>query len=148
MAGSVNKVILIGRLVADPEQRSFQNGGGVVNMRVATSESWKDKNTGEKKEKSEFHAVQIFNEHLGKTAMSYLRKGSSVYIEGQLQTRKWQDQSGADRYATEIVLQNFNGTLTLLDAPKSRDEGSGEARQTNASTSRAPAFDDDDLPPF
>lgn len=117
MSGSVNKVILIGSLGRDPESRSFQNGGKVVNLRVATSESWKDKTTGEKKERTEWHSVAIFNEGLGGIAERYLRKGSKVYIEGQLQTRKWQDQNGADRYATEIVLQGFNGALTLLDGP-------------------------------
>ena len=117
MAGSVNKVILVGNLGADPTSRSFQNGGKVVNLRIATSESWKDKSSGERKEKTEWHSVAIFSEPLGRIAEQYLRKGSKVYIEGQLQTRKWQDQSGADRYSTEIVLQGFNGTLTLLDKP-------------------------------
>lgn len=117
MAGSVNKVILVGNLGRDPESRSFQNGGKVVNLRIATSESWKDRATGERKEKTEWHSVAIFNENLGRIAEQYLRKGSKVYIEGQLQTRKWQDNSGQDRYSTEIVLQGFNGTLTLLDKP-------------------------------
>ena len=117
MAGSVNKVILVGNLGADPTSRSFQNGGKVVNLRIATSETWKDKSSGERKEKTEWHSVAIFSEPLGRIAEQYLRKGSKVYIEGQLQTRKWQDQSGADRYSTEIVLQGFNGTLTLLDKP-------------------------------
>ena len=116
MAGSVNKVILIGNLGRDPEARSFQNGGKVVELRIATSETWKDRGTGERKEKTEWHTVKIFNEGLTRIAEQYLRKGSKVYIEGQLQTRKWQDQSGADRYSTEIVLQGFNGNLTLLDA--------------------------------
>lgn len=115
MAGSVNKVILVGNLGRDPESRSFQNGGKVVNLRIATSETWKDRNSGERKEKTEWHSVAIFNENLANIAERYLRKGSKVYIEGQLQTRKWQDQSGQERYTTEIVLQNFNGTLTLLD---------------------------------
>jgi single-strand DNA-binding protein len=114
MAG-VNKVILVGNLGADPESRSFSNGGEVVNLRLATSETWKDRD-GNRQEKTEWHTVAIFNEHLGKTAKSYLRKGSKVYLEGQLQTRKWQDQSGADRYSTEIVLQKFNGALVLLDS--------------------------------
>ena len=115
MAGSVNKVILIGNLGRDPESKSFQNGGKVVNLRIATTESWKDKQSGEKREKTEWHSVAIFNEGLGRIAEQYLRKGSKVYIEGQLQTRKWQDQSGADKYSTEVVLQGFNGNLTLLD---------------------------------
>lgn len=115
MAGSVNKVILVGNLGRDPESRSFQNGGKVVNLRIATSESWKDRATGERKEKTEWHSVAIFNENIGRIAEQYLRKGSKVYIEGQLQTRKWQDQSGAERYTTEVVIQNFNGQLTLLD---------------------------------
>src|SRR3982750_972567 len=121
MAG-VNKVILVGNLGADPEARSLNNGGEVVNMRIATSENWNDKATGERKEKTEWHNVVIFNENLGRVAKSYLRKGSKVYIEGQLQTRKWQDQSGNDRYTTEIVLQKFRGELVLLDA---RGEGGG-----------------------
>ena len=114
MAG-VNKVILVGNLGADPESRSFSNGGEVVNLRVATSETWKDRD-GNRQEKTEWHSVAIFNENLGRVAKSYLRKGSKVYIEGQLQTRKWQDQSGNDRYTTEIVLQKFRGELQLLDA--------------------------------
>jgi single-strand DNA-binding protein len=105
MAGSVNKVILVGNLGRDPESRSFQNGGKVVNLRIATSESWKDRNTGEKKEKTEWHSVAIFNEGLANVAERFLRKGSKVYIEGQLQTRKWQDQQGNDKYSTEVVLQ-------------------------------------------
>lgn len=118
MAGSVNKVILIGNLGRDPESRSFQNGGKVVNLRIATSESWKDKNSGERKEKTEWHTVTVFNEGLANVAERFLRKGSKVYIEGQLQTRKWQDQSGQDRYATEVVLQGFNSVLTMLDGPQ------------------------------
>ena len=122
MAGSVNKVILIGNLGRDPETRSFQNGGKVCNLRIATSETWKDRNTGERREKTEWHSVAIFNEGLVRIAEQYLKKGSKVYLEGQLQTRKWQDQSGADRYSTEVVLQGFNGTLTMLDG---RGEGGG-----------------------
>lgn len=118
MSGSVNKCIVIGNLGADPESRSFPNGGKVVNLRVATSESWKDKTSGEKKERTEWHSVAIMNEPLAKIAEQYLKKGSKVYIEGQLETRKWQDQSGAERYSTEIVLRPFNGALTLLDALK------------------------------
>jgi single-strand DNA-binding protein len=115
MAGSVNKVILVGNLGQDPQARSFQNGGKVVNLRIATSESWKDRNSGERKEKTEWHTVAIFNEGLANTAERFLRKGSKVYLEGQLQTRKWQDQSGADRYSTEIVLQGFDAKLVMLD---------------------------------
>jgi single-strand DNA-binding protein len=122
MAGSVNKVIIVGNLGRDPEVRSFQNGGKVVNLRIATSETWRDKASGERKERTEWHSVAIFNEGLAKIAEQYLKKGSKVYIEGQLETRKWQDQSGADRYTTEVVLRNYGGTLTLLD---SRDGGSG-----------------------
>ena len=114
MAGSVNKVILVGNLGRDPEVRSFPNGGKVVNLRIATSETWRDKQSGERKERTEWHSVAIFNEALGKIAEQYLRKGSTVYIEGQLETRKWQDQSGADRYTTEIVLRQYRGELTLL----------------------------------
>ncbi|MBR0553169.1 single-stranded DNA-binding protein [Stakelama marina] len=117
MAGSVNKVILIGNLGRDPESRTFQNGGKVVNLRIATSEQWKDRNTGERREKTEWHSVAIFNEGLANIAERYLRKGSKVYIEGQLQTRKWQDQNGQDRYSTEVVLQGFNSALTMLDSP-------------------------------
>lgn len=120
MAG-VNKVILVGNLGADPEARSLNNGGEVVNLRVATSESWKDRD-GNRQERTEWHQVAIFNENLGKVAKSYLRKGSKVYLEGQIQTRKWQDQSGNDRYSTEVVLQRFRGELVLLD---SRDGGGG-----------------------
>jgi single-strand DNA-binding protein len=122
MAGSVNKVILIGNLGRDPEVRSFQNGGKVVNLRIATSENWRDKQTGERKERTEWHSVAIFNEALGKIAEQYLKKGSTVYIEGQLETRKWQDQSGQDKYTTEIVLRPYSGNLTLLGG---RDGGSG-----------------------
>ncbi|AXJ95178.1 MULTISPECIES: single-stranded DNA-binding protein [unclassified Sphingomonas] len=117
MAGSVNKVILVGNLGRDPESRTFQNGGKVVNLRIATSESWKDRNTGERKEKTEWHSVAIFNEGLANVAERFLRKGSKVYIEGQLQTRKWQDQQGNDKYSTEVVLQGFNSVLTMLDGP-------------------------------
>ena len=121
MAGSVNKVILIGNLGRDPEVRSFQNGGKVVNLRIATSETWRDRNSGERKERTEWHSVAIFSEPLAKIAEQYLRKGSTVYIEGQLETRKWQDQSGQDRYSTEVVLRPFSGNLTLLGG---RGEGS------------------------
>ena len=125
MAGSVNKVILVGNLGRDPESRTFQNGGKVVNLRIATSESWKDRNSGERKEKTEWHSVAIFNEGLANVAERYLRKGSKVYIEGQLQTRKWQDQQGQDRYSTEVVLQGFNSVLTMLDGPGGGQGGGG-----------------------
>ena len=115
MAGSVNKVILIGNLGADPEIRRTQDGKPIANLRIATSESWRDKNTGERKEKTEWHRVVIFNEGLCRVAEQYLKKGAKVYIEGQLQTRKWQDQSGQEKYSTEVVLQGFNSTLTMLD---------------------------------
>jgi single-strand DNA-binding protein len=124
MAGSVNKVIIVGNLGRDPEVRSFPNGGKVVNLRIATSENWRDKQTGERKERTEWHSVAIFNEALGKIAEQYLKKGSTVYIEGQLETRKWQDQSGADRYSTEIVLRQFRGELTLLGG-RGESGGSG-----------------------
>ncbi len=116
MAGGINKVIIVGNLGADPEVRTFNNGGKVCNLRIATSESWKDRNTGERKEKTEWHSVAIFSEGLAGVAEKYLRKGSKVYIEGKLQTRKWQDQSGNDRYSTEIVLQGFDGKLEMLDS--------------------------------
>lgn len=122
MAGSVNKVILVGNLGRDPEVRSFANGGKVCNLRIATSETWRDKNTGERRERTEWHSVAIFQEGLVRIAEQYLRKGSKVYIEGKLQTRKWQDQSGQDRYSTEIVLQGFDGVLTMLDG---RGDGGG-----------------------
>jgi single-strand DNA-binding protein len=125
MAGSVNKVILIGNLGADPEIRRTQDGRPVANLRVATSDSWKDKATGERKEKTEWHRVVIFNENLCRIAEQYLKKGSKVYIEGALQTRKWQDQSGQDRYSTEVVLQGFRGELTLLDRPGTAAGGGG-----------------------
>jgi single-strand DNA-binding protein len=122
MAGSVNKVILIGNLGRDPETRTFSNGGKVCNLRIATSESWKDKQTGERRERTEWHSVAIFSEGLANVAERYLRKGSKVYIEGQLRTRKWQDQSGNDRYSTEVVIDGFNGSMTMLDG---RDGGAG-----------------------
>lgn len=123
MAGSVNKVILVGNLGRDPEVRTFQNGGKVCNLRIATSETWKDKQSGERKERTEWHSVAIFNEALAGVAERYLKKGSKVYIEGKLQTRKWQDQSGADRYTTEVVLQGFDGNLTMLDSPSGSGGG-------------------------
>ncbi|MCQ0970329.1 single-stranded DNA-binding protein [Paracoccus sp. TK19116] len=122
MAGSVNKVILIGNLGRDPEIRTFQNGGKVANLRIATSEQWKDRNTGERREKTEWHSVAIMSEGLVNVVERFLKKGSKVYVEGQLETRKWQDQSGQDRYSTEVVLRGFNGTLQMLDG---RGEGGG-----------------------
>ena len=122
MAGSVNKVILVGNLGADPEIRRLNSGDPVVNLRIATSESWRDKNSGERKEKTEWHNVVIFNDQIAKVAEQYLKKGMKVYVEGQLQTRKWQDQTGADKYTTEVVLQKFRGELQMLDA---RGQGEG-----------------------
>ena len=124
MAGSVNKVILVGNLGNEPEVRNLPSGGKVVNLSVATSERWRDRNTGEQREKTEWHRVVIFSEGLAKVAEQYLRKGSKVYLEGQLQTRKWQDQSGQDKYSTEIVLQGFNAQMVLLDG---RGEGAGDS---------------------
>ncbi len=129
MAGSVNKVILVGNLGRDPEVRHTQDGSPVVNMSVATSENWRDKNTGERRERTEWHRVVIFNERLGEVAQKYLHKGSKVYLEGQLQTRKWQDQSGVDKYTTEVVLGRFRGELTMLD---SRGGGGGEFAEAEA----------------
>jgi|ERR1700712_1721302 single-strand DNA-binding protein len=162
MAGSVNKVILVGNLGADPEVRTLPSGNKVVNLSVATSENWRDKNSGERKEKTEWHRVVIFSEGLAKVAEQYLRKGSKVYLEGALQTRKWQDQSGADKYSTEVVLQGFNSNLTMLDGRSEGEGGStgfsgpressgfsggGQARRPAAN---APAFEsggaDDDIP--
>ena len=127
MAGSVNKVILVGNLGKDPESRTFQNGGKVVSFSVATSENWKDKQSGERKEKTEWHNVSIFSEGLARVAEQYLKKGSKVYLEGQLETRKWQDQSGNDRYSTDVVLRNFNSAMVLLD---SREGGGGGSRSS------------------
>ncbi len=123
MAGSVNKVILIGNVGADPEIRRTQDGRPIANLRIATSESWRDRNSGERKEKTEWHSVVVFNEGLCKVVEQYVKKGAKLYIEGALQTRKWQDQQGADRYSTEVVLQGFNSTLTMLDG---RGEGGGD----------------------
>ena len=132
MAGSVNKVILVGNLGADPDVRSMQSGDKVVNLSVATSESWKDKNTGERKEKTEWHRVVVFNKGLVMVCENYLRKGSKVYIEGQLETRKWQDQAtGQDKYTTEIVLRPFRGELTMLDSRNSGAEGFGGGQSFN-----------------
>jgi single-strand DNA-binding protein len=129
MAGSVNKVILIGNLGADPEMRNLQDGRPVCNLRIATSESWRDKGSGERREKTEWHSVVIFNENLCRVAEQYLKKGAKVYIEGQLQTRKWQDSNGQDRYSTEIVLQNYRGELTMLDGRSGAPGGMSENPQ-------------------
>lgn len=150
MAGSVNKVIIIGNLGRDPEVKSFSNGGKICNLRIATSETWRDKATGERKEKTEWHSVSITNEALIRVAEQYLRKGSTVYIEGQLETRKWQDQSGADRYSTEVMVKAYGGSMTLLggkagnggdDGPRGQDSG-GQASQSR------PADDTDSEIPF
>lgn len=133
---SLNKVQLIGRLGADPEVRTFQNGGKVCNLRIATSEKWKDRNSGEKRERTEWHSVAIFSEALAGVAERYLKKGSSVYIEGQLETRKWQDQSGADRYSTEVVLRPYNSQLVMLGG-SSGDSGGGQYSQQQQSQSGA-----------
>ncbi len=166
MAGSVNKVILVGNLGADPEVRTLPSGSKVVNLSVATSENWRDKTTGERKEKTEWHRVVIFSEGLTRVAEQYLRKGAKVYIEGQLQTRKWQDQSGQDKYSTEVVLQGFNSTLTMLDGRQDGDNAGGGfsgprseggfsapseagARPARRPAAAAPAFEggaDDDIP--
>ena len=145
MAGSVNKVILIGNLGADPEIRRTQDGRPIANLRVATSESWRDKATGERKEKTEWHRVVIFNEGLCKIAEQYLKKGDKVYLEGALQTRKWQDQSGADRYSTEVVLQGFNSQLTMLDragggSDFAGDESGGDFGSSGPGAPRRPAM--------
>ncbi|PHP28699.1 single-stranded DNA-binding protein [Limimaricola cinnabarinus] len=158
MASSINKVILIGNLGRDPEVREFSNGGKVVNLRLATSESWKDKSSGERKERTEWHSVAIYNEGIGRIAEQYLKKGSTVYIEGQLETRKWQDQNGNDRYSTEVVVRPFNGELTLLGGRGANDSGEGfnvQQRKVGVDRSQAdsntgnqkkpnePDFDDD-----
>jgi single-strand DNA-binding protein len=131
MAGSVNKVILIGNLGADPEIRRTQDGRPIANLRIATSETWRDKTSGERKEKTEWHRVVIFNEGLCKVAEQYLKKGSKIYIEGSLQTRKWQDQSGQDKYSTEVVLQGFNSVLTMLDGRPGGGAGGGDFGSDN-----------------
>ncbi len=158
MSGSVNKVILIGNLGADPEIRRTQDGRPIASMRIATSESWRDKNSGERKEKTEWHSVVIFNEGLAKISEQYLKKGSTVYVEGQLQTRKWQDQSGQDRYTTEVVLQGFNSNLTMLGSPSSNrpppagspdDYGQERSRATGQHGQSTGSFSrdlDDDIP--
>jgi len=164
MAGSMNKVILIGHLGRDPEVRSFQNGGKVCNLRLATSESWKDRNTGDRREKTEWHSIAIFQEGLVRIAEQYLKKGSLVMIEGKLVTRKWQDQSGADRYSTEIVLQGFDGSLAMLDklpagggsgggdgygsGSRGGDDGSSSGGGSGGSSSASSSRDLDDEIPF
>ena len=143
MAGSVNKVILVGNLGADPEVRRTQDGRPIVNLRVATSETWRDKNTGERREKTEWHRVVIFSEGLAKIAEQYLKKGSKVYLEGALQTRKWQDKDGQDRYSTEVVLQGFNSALTMLDRAgggTGSDNGDFGSSGPTASRERRPAM--------
>jgi len=142
MAGSVNKVILVGNLGADPEVRRTQDGRPIVNLRVATSESWRDKNTGERREKTEWHRVVIFSEGLAKIAEQYLKKGSKVYLEGALQTRKWQDKDGQDRYSTEVVLQGFNSALTMLDRAGGGSTGAdnGDFGSAGPTASRKPAM--------
>ena len=155
MAGSVNKVILIGNLGKDPEVRSMQNGGKVVNLSIATSETWRDKNSGERQEKTEWHRVVIFNDKLGEVAEKYLKKGAKVYVSGALQTRKWTDTSGVERYATEVVLQRFRGELTMLESVR-RDDGAGspgdsdpdgdEFAAEGAGTRRPKGPIDDDIP--
>jgi single-strand DNA-binding protein len=139
MAGSVNKVILVGNLGADPEIRRLNSGDPVVNIRIATSESWRDKTSGERKEKTEWHSVVIFNDQLAKVAEQYLKKGMKVYVEGQLQTRKWQDQTGNERYTTEIVLQKFRGELQMLDA-RGQGEGGQVGNYAGGSSSRGSDF--------
>ncbi len=132
MAGSVNKVILVGRLGNDPDVRTMQSGGKVVNLSVATSESWKDRNSGERKERTEWHRVVIFNEGVAKVAENYLKKGAQVYIEGQLETRKWTDQSGAEKYTTEVVLRPFTGQLTMLDSAGGQGQAGNPPQQATA----------------
>lgn len=141
MAGSVNKVILVGNLGADPEVRRLGSGDPVVNLRIATSESWRDKNSGERKEKTEWHQVVIFNDNLAKVAEQYLKKGMKVYLEGALQTRKWQDQTGNDRYSTEVVLQKFRGELQMLDS-RGEGAGAGGGRSFESNSGRGQMSDD------
>lgn len=147
MAGSVNKVILVGNLGQDPEVKSFQNGGRIANLRIATSENWKDKNTGERKERTEWHTVTIHGDGLIGVCERYLRKGSKVYVEGSLQTRKWQDQSGADRYSTEVVLRGPGAVMTMLDGPPSGGSNRAQEPHPGAHGGDIPPLDlDDDIP--
>lgn len=154
MAGSVNKVILVGNLGRDPEVRTMQDGGQVAQLSVATSEVWKDKATGERKERTEWHRVVIFNEHLVKVAKDYLKKGSKIYVEGSLQTRKWTDKDGQDKFTTEVVLQRYRGELNMLDAksdsvPPTREEDAGGGLPTGGRSEYSPRRDDlDDEIPF
>jgi len=143
MAGSINKVILVGNLGADPEIRQTKDGRPIANLSIATGESWKDKNTGERREKTEWHRVVIFSEGLAKIAEQYLRKGSKVYLEGQLQTRKWQDQNGQDKYTTEIVLQGYSSNLTMLDSR----QGGGDFAGSSTSNIGSGSGGGDSLPP-
>jgi len=144
MAGSVNKVILVGNLGKDPEIRNTTDGKKIANLTVATSDSWKDKQSGERKDKTEWHRVVIYNNNLADVAEKYLHKGSKVYLEGQLQTRKWQDKSGQDKYSTEVVLQNFHGELTILDSKKDgENKGGNEDKSGWDAPASAPDFDDD-----
>ena len=140
MSGSVNRVILVGNLGADPEIRRTQDGRPIANLRIATSESWRDKSTGERKEKTEWHSVVVFNEGLCKVVEQYVKKGSKVYIEGQLQTRKWTDQSGVEKYSTEVVLQGFGGTLTMLDGPR---QSGGQSADSGERQSFSQDLDDE-----
>ena len=154
MAGSVNKVILIGNLGRDPEVRHTQSGDPIVHLSVATSENWRDRQSGERRERTEWHRVVIFNENLGKIAQQYLQKGSKVYLEGQLQSRKWQDQSGQERYTTEVVLQRYRGELTMLDSRSGGGGGSGGASNGDQADFGGPPSDggggggdlDDEIP--
>lgn len=148
MSGSVNKMILVGNLGADPEVRSFQSGGKVCNLRIATSETWKDRNSGERKERTEWHSVAIFSEGLAGVAERFLRKGSKVYVEGQLRTRKYQDSSGNDRYATEVVLQGPGSVLTMLDGPQGgkRDDRPGEFGEHQRASEPSGMDLDDEIP--
>ncbi len=158
MAGSVNKVILVGNVGQDPEVRQFQNGGQVCSFSLATSENWKDKNTGERREKTEWHRISVFNEGLIRVVQNYVKKGSKLYIEGQLETRKWQDQNGQDRYSTEVVLRGFGATLTMLDSRNSGgggyaqdsvgygNQGQGGARQMDGPPQNFNQDFDDEIP--
>ncbi|CAH1657508.1 Single-stranded DNA-binding protein [Hyphomicrobiales bacterium] len=146
MAGSANRVILVGNLGRDPEVRRLANGDPVVNLRVATTETWREKSSGERKERTEWHSVVIFNDNLAKIAEQYLRKGSKVYLEGQNQTRKWTDKDGQERYTTEVVLQRFRGELTILDAPRSGGGDEPRERVTDRSAPSGDGFEDSDIP--
>ena len=148
MAGSVNKVILVGNLGKDPEVRRMTSGDPVVNLSIATSESWRDKASGERKEKTEWHRVVIFNKNLAEVAEKYLRKGAKVYVEGQLQTRKWTDKDGAEKYSTEVVLQNFRGELTMLDGRNGGGEGAGAGRGASEAPASFQRDEMDDEIPF